>query len=95
MKGYNAYCIFLITYINIQCKIYHWCQTKVIDVFCIVSFVLGREKIPLLSDKPIKSLGRQYTVELSDKQMGRVAMKQLSESLAKIDQIQLPGKYKV
>ncbi len=58
-------------------------------------FVVGGEKIPLLSEQPIKSLGRQYTAELSDKQMGRTVMKQLSDGLARIDQSQLPGKYKV
>jgi len=56
-------------------------------------FVL--EKITLLHEQPIKSLGRQYTTELSDKQMGRTAMKPLSGGLARIDQSQLPGKYKV
>ncbi|XP_057675308.1 ubiquitin carboxyl-terminal hydrolase 31-like isoform X2 [Corythoichthys intestinalis] len=34
------------------------------------TFVVGGEKIPLLVEQPIKSLGRQYTAELSDKQMG-------------------------
>lgn len=59
------------------------------------TFVIGGEKIPLLAEQPIKSLGRQYTVELSDKQMGKAVMKQLSDGLARIDQSQLPGKYKV
>ncbi|CAM4624187.1 unnamed protein product [Leuciscus chuanchicus] len=54
----------------------------------------GGEKIPLLSEQPIKSLGRQCTAEFTDKQMGRTVMKQLSEGLAKIDLSQLPGKYK-
>lgn len=58
-------------------------------------FVVVGEKIPLLSEQPIKSLGRQYTAELSDKQLGRTVLKQLSESLARIDQRQLPGKHKV
>lgn len=56
--------------------------------------VRGREN-PLLSEQPIKSLRRQYTAELSDKQMGRTVMKQLMDGLAKINQSQLPGKYKV
>ena len=58
-------------------------------------FVVRGEKIPLLSEQPIKSLGRQYTAVLSDKQMGRTVMKQLTDGLAKINQTQLPGKYKV
>lgn len=56
-------------------------------------FVVGGEKIPLLSEQPIKSLGRHYTAELSDKRMGRTVMKQLTDGLARIDQSQLPGKY--
>lgn len=59
------------------------------------TFVVGGEKIPLLSEQPIRSLGRQYTAELSDRQMGRNMMKQISEGLAKIDQSQLPGKWEV
>lgn len=58
-------------------------------------FVFGGEKIPLLSEQPIKSLGRQYAAELSDKQMGKTVMKQLSDGLTRIDQSQLPGKYTV
>lgn len=58
-------------------------------------FVVGGEKIPLLSEWPIKSLGRKYMAEVLDKQMERTVMKQLSEDLAKIDQSQLLGKYKV
>lgn len=62
---------------NIQCKIYLWfiCQNKRIDVYCIGSFIL--------SEQPIKSLGWQYTAELSDIRMERVVMKQLSEGLAR------------
>ncbi|KAL0188639.1 hypothetical protein M9458_015738, partial [Cirrhinus mrigala] len=56
-------------------------------------FVVGGEKIPLLSEQPIKSLERQYTADLSDKQMGKTVMKQLSDGLARIDQSQLPGKW--
>lgn len=50
------------------------------------TFVVGGEKIPLLSEQPIRSLGRQYNAELLDKRMGRSVMKQLSEAegLAKI-----------
>lgn len=58
-------------------------------------FVVSREKIPLLSEQPIKSLERQYTAELSDKQMGRTVIKQLTDGLSRIDQSQLPEKYKV
>lgn len=35
-------------------------------------FMAGGEKIPQLVEQPIRSLGRQYTSELSDRQMGRL-----------------------
>lgn len=54
-------------------------------------FVLVGEKIPLLSEQPIKSLGRQDTSGLPDKQMERTVLKQLLEGLAKINQSQLPN----
>lgn len=57
-------------------------------------FTVGRERIPLLADQPIKSLGRYYTAELSDKQAGKAVMKQLTDGLSRIDQCQLPGKRK-
>lgn len=58
-------------------------------------FTAGREKIPLLAEQPIRSLGREYTPKLSDRQMGRTVQKQLKEGLARIDSSQFPGKLKV
>ena len=53
-------------------------------------FVVGGNTF--LSEQPIKSLGRWYTTEISDKQTGRTLM---SKGLVKIDQSQLLWKYKV
>ncbi len=58
-------------------------------------FTAGGEKIPLLKEQPVRSLGREYTPELSDRQMGKLVQKQLREGLEKIDSSQLPGKLKV
>ncbi|KAJ8349047.1 hypothetical protein SKAU_G00276360 [Synaphobranchus kaupii] len=57
-------------------------------------FTAGGEEIPLLSKQPIRSLGRSYTAELSDKQEGEAVRKQLADGLARIHRSQLPGKYK-
>lgn len=57
-------------------------------------FVAGGEKIPLLASQPIRSLGRTYTADLSDRKMGEAVRKQLADGLARIHQSQLPGKYK-
>ncbi len=58
-------------------------------------FTAGGEKIPLLKEQSVRSLGREYTSELSDRQMGKLVQKQLREGLEKIDSSQLPGKLKV
>ena len=60
-----------------------------------VTFIIGGENIPRIADQPIRSLGRQYTASLSDKEIGKTTLQQLSAGLAKIDSSQLPGKYKV
>lgn len=57
--------------------------------------IFGGEPIPQLAEKPLQSLGTQYSADLSDRQMGKQAKRQLAEGLAKIDQSQLPGKHKV
>ncbi len=58
-------------------------------------FVTGGKGIPLLANQPVRSLGRTYSADLSDRQMGETVRKQLADSLARINQSQLPGKYKV
>lgn len=56
-------------------------------------FVADSEEIPLLANPPVHSLGRTYTADLSDRQMGETVRKQLAGGLARINQSQLPGKY--
>lgn len=58
-------------------------------------FVANGEEIPLLSEQPVCSLGRTYTAELSDKHVGESVRKQLSDGLARVQESQLPGKYKI
>lgn len=60
-----------------------------------MSFSANGEKIPLLVDQPVQSLGRRYTADLSSKQMAVSVSSQLADGLSKIDQIALPGKFKV
>lgn len=60
-----------------------------------VAFSISGEHLPRIVDQPIRSLGRQYTSDLSDKEIGKTILSQLSEGLAKINASQLPGKYKV
>ncbi|KAA0713713.1 hypothetical protein E1301_Tti015789 [Triplophysa tibetana] len=57
--------------------------------------VTGGEEIPLLVNQPVRSLGRTYTADLSDRQIGETVRKQLADGLARINQSQLLGKYKV
>lgn len=58
-------------------------------------FTVGGEKIPLFSEQPIRSLGREYTADLSDRKMGKMVQKQLEHGLARIDSSQLPVKFKL
>lgn len=48
--------------------------------------------IPLLLEQPIRTLGRDCTADLSDKQVVRLVEKQLAHSLSKTDSSQLPVK---
>ncbi len=60
-----------------------------------VTFTISGEDIPRIVDQPIRSLGRLYISGLSDKDMGKIILRQLSEGLSKIDTSQLPGNFKV
>lgn len=60
-----------------------------------VTFTIGRENIPRIANQPIHSLGRQYTSNVSYKEMEKTILQQLSAGLAKMDSSQLPGKNKV
>lgn len=51
-----------------------------------MSFSANGEKIPLLVDQPVQSLGRRYTADLSSKQMAVSVSSQLADGLSKIDQ---------
>lgn len=48
-------------------------------------FIAGGEKIPLLAEQPIWSLGREYTSDLFHKQMERVVQTQLTHGLTRTD----------
>ncbi|CAJ1071380.1 uncharacterized protein LOC111834513 [Xyrichtys novacula] len=61
----------------------------------IIVFTVASERIPLLVEAPVRSLGRMYTADLSDKNMASAVTAQLQEDLHKIDQCPLPGKFKV
>jgi hypothetical protein len=60
-----------------------------------ISFTVDGEEIPRLAEQPVKSLGRLYTADLSDKNMAVSVTAQLTAGLKKIDQSPLPGKFKV
>ncbi|KAK7930262.1 hypothetical protein WMY93_006657 [Mugilogobius chulae] len=70
------------------------CTTRMLKRLDELTTWARGEEIPRLVDQPIRSLGRDYTADLSDKQAGKVVQKQLVEGLAKIDQSQLAGKHK-
>ena len=59
-----------------------------------IIFTVDGERIPLLAEEPVRSLGRLYTADLSDKNMASAVKTQLQDGLHKIDQCPLP-KFKV
>ncbi|KAF7659236.1 hypothetical protein LDENG_00000650 [Lucifuga dentata] len=54
-----------------------------------ISFSINGEKIPLLAEQSVRSLGRLYTADLSVKHTASSVMTQLSEGLGKIDRSHL------
>ncbi|KAL1266945.1 hypothetical protein QQF64_002620 [Cirrhinus molitorella] len=60
-----------------------------------IFFSVNGEVIPRLVDQPVKSLGRLYTAELTDKHMAASVNAQLTGGLKKIDETLLPGKFKL
>lgn len=60
-----------------------------------ICFTVDSEKIQLLMDQPVRSLGSLYTADLSDKYMAALIGSQLQDDLSKISRIPLPGQFKV
>ena len=60
-----------------------------------INFEIGGQRIPTVSEKPVKSLGRWYDESLKDTNQVKETSKTLEEGLHKIDHCPLQGKYKV
>ena len=60
-----------------------------------VTFRIAGEPIPTIQEEPVKSLGRWYSLPLTDRHRGVEVQKQVTEGLEAIDQCGLPGKFKV
>ena len=60
-----------------------------------VKFNIGGEKIPTVSEEPVKSLRRSYAGTLSDRSKGIEVQKQAEDELRVIDKTKLPGKFKI
>ena len=59
-----------------------------------VRFTIAGETIPTLSEKPIKSLGKNFNGSLKDTAAKQKTIKDLEEWLTKIDKSGLPGRFK-
>ncbi len=57
-------------------------------------FNVGGETIPLLSEQPVKSLGRWYAMPLNDRCRSKEITSFVLRSLSSIEKSNLPGKYK-
>ena len=60
-----------------------------------VAFRIGEENIPTITDAPVKSLGRWFTKELSDKAQVANIHRMIQDGLKSIDRCDLPGKLKI
>ena len=58
-------------------------------------FHIGKEPIPMVSEKPVKSLGRWYDASLKDKEQVEHLRKEVATGLENIDRTLLPGKLKL
>ena len=59
-----------------------------------VRYQIGGEEIPTIKEKPVKSLGRWYKDNLSDKSQGKEVQELAETGLRSIDATNLPGKFK-
>ena len=60
-----------------------------------VNFEIGGQRIPTVSDLPVKSLGHWYDKSMKDTNQAKETSKTLQEGLLKIDCCPLQVKYKV
>ena len=60
-----------------------------------VKFQIGKENIPAVKQQPVKSLGRLYQGNLTDRSQGVAIQAQAEQGLKAIATTKLPGKYKV
>ena len=60
-----------------------------------INFEIGGQRIPIVSDLPVKSLGHWYDESMKDTNQVKETSKTLQEGLLKIDRCPLQGKYKV
>ena len=56
-------------------------------------YMIGEDSIPTLIEQPVKSLGRWYSLPITDRFRGREIDNQLSSGLEAIEKCGLPGKY--
>ena len=59
-----------------------------------IHFKIGDDKIPTVRKKPVKSLGRLYSIPLTDRHRGTEVQKIALKGLKSIDKTCLPGKMK-
>ncbi|KAL0195079.1 hypothetical protein M9458_008651, partial [Cirrhinus mrigala] len=63
------------------------CKGRRVDT---ISFRAAGEGIPVLSEQPIRSLGREYPAELTNKHLATTVTAQLKDDLEGTDQSYLP-----
>ena len=59
-----------------------------------INFNVGGQRIPTVSEEPVKSLGRWFDKALNDINQKKETFRTLQEGLLKIDRCPLQGKFK-
>lgn len=60
----------------------------------VVHFHIAGVRIPTVQEEPVKSLGRWYSLPLTDRHRGVEIQRQMEEGFRSIDKCGLPGKLK-
>jgi len=85
--------------------LFEWCRVKAKPKKCRslsivhgqvkeIHFSIGGDQIPTVKEQPVKSLGRWYSIPLTDRHRGTEIEKTAKEGLIAINETDLPGKLK-
>ena len=90
-RHYGRVCDFTISIYNGDGDLYSISRGKLSDR----KFEIDEEKIPIIMEKAVKSLGRWYQTDMNDGEQAVQFQKDVAEGLDRIDKSGLPEKLKL